>query len=529
MSIAKEAFKHRATAKESDHPKTMKMRNDFLGWFPKANKSKFSFTEKGVSRGGERIFPTGMPKNTSMNNDLGISPSFPPQLQSSAKQTYSFPKSSGGVNTEVTIYPKGLRPLETPATEDGGRGGEAPRTVVRFRDVFKNQQIKFTSASECRRWQAGPNWRYWPQQLNLATWCATGGCGVTVDWNDFPPEVRNLLKFHVIFTVRRLLYEMGCALPDDAAFDQINNPHDLAAIERIRREFNAPTDFRNKRGGNGGLGDIHAHWSSLGHRTKEINLSHTTFSHSWPQTRFKFRDESGSSNNRVIDYIMNSDPNQEGWFMLRESYGLTMAGKGRLNRSIEAFVYCVLGAQVNMRSSITGQSGSAQEVKQELINLFEKAIIEEELSVSAQRYQTAIQSSRAKLDFALAPGLWLLPSDLEINLTRKVGYNNFLRKATERMKLGVNDVNATTPPPMAKASEDKSLKPTHVANVTPTHVANIKPTKSKQKKLVEIHNDNLATMATVAACAAGGYLGKTLKPLSPYSKLFLAACYTVLL
>ena len=144
---------------------------------------------------------------------------------------------------------------------------------------------------------------------------------------------------------------------------------------------------------------------------------------------------------RVIQYIMNPEPHQEGWFMLRESYGLTMAGKGRLNRSIEAFVYCVLGAQVNMRSSITGQSGSAQEVKQELINLFEKAIIEEKLSVSAQRYQTAIQSSRAKLDFALAPGLWLLPSDLEINLTRKVGYNNVLQKATEDMKLGMNDVN----------------------------------------------------------------------------------------
>ena len=164
-----------------------------------------------------------------------------------------------------------------------------------------------------------------------------------------------------------------------------------------------------------------------------------------------------------------------------------MAGKGRLNRSIEAFVYCVLGAQVNMRSSITGQSGSAQEVKQELINLFEKAIIEEELSVSAQRYQTAIQSSRAKLDFALAPGLWLLPSDLEINLTRKVGYNNFLQKATEDMKLGVNNVNALAP------HEDKSLTPTHdgtaiVASITPTHVANVTP-KDKQKKLAEIHND----------------------------------------
>ena len=88
--------------KESDQ--TKRMRDNFLGWFPKTNKRKFSFAEKGVSWGGKRIFPSGMPKNTSMNNDLGISPSFPPQLQSSAKQTYSFPKSSGGVNSEVTIY-----------------------------------------------------------------------------------------------------------------------------------------------------------------------------------------------------------------------------------------------------------------------------------------------------------------------------------------------------------------------------------------------------------------------------------------
>ena len=249
--------KDREPSKESDQ--TEKMRNDFLGWFPKANKSKFSFAEKVVSWGGKRIFPSGMSKNTSMNNDLGISPSFPPQLQSSAKQTYPFPKSSGGVNSEVTIY-----------------HSQRESTVVRFRDVFKNQQIKFTSASECKKWQAGPNWKYWPQQLNLATWCATGGCGVTVDWGDFPPEVRSLLKFHVVFTIRRLLYEMGCALPDDTGFDQINNPHDLAVIERIKKEFNAPTDFRNKRGSNGGLGDIHAQFFHSGPKSEVVNLKSTT-------------------------------------------------------------------------------------------------------------------------------------------------------------------------------------------------------------------------------------------------------------
>ena len=150
---------------------------------------------------------------------------------------------------------------------------------------------------------------------------------------------------------------------------------------------------------------------------------------------------------------------------------------GRLNRSIEAFVYCVLGAQVNMRSSIVGGGGIAQEVRQELTQMFEKAVIEEDLSDSVKRYQEAIENSRVKLDFAVTPGVWLLPSNLEINLTSKVGYNNFLLKATSKMKLGVNDVNAPTPPPIAKTSDT----PTHVVKVTPTHVANVKPTKVKQK------------------------------------------------
>ena len=306
---------------------------------------------------------------------------------------------------------------------------------------------------------------------------------------------------------------MGCALPDDTGFDQINNPHDLAAIERIKREFNAPTDFRNKRGSNGGLGDIHAQFFHSGRKSKVINLKSTTWSNSWPQNLFRFRDEglSDFKIERVIQYIMNPETHQEGWFMLRESCGSTMAGKGRLNRSIEAFVYCVLGAQVNMRSSITGQSGSAQEVRQELFNLFEKAIIEEELSVSAQRYQTAIQSSRAKLDFALAPGLWLLLSDLEINLTRKVGYNNFLQKATEDMKLGVNNVNLLTAkrlrPLETPSWGSRGRSPrvdTTPSPTTPTKDQINRKTDQKPptSRTAEAHQDTLAAIAIVAAGCA---------------------------
>ena len=63
-------------------------------------------------------------------------------------------------------------------------------------------------------------------------------------------------------------------------------------------------------------------------------------------------------------------------FVPRKGHGLTRRGMGRINRSLEAFVYCVLGAQVNIRSGIVGNSGGAVEAQQEMLKLFESAVIE---------------------------------------------------------------------------------------------------------------------------------------------------------
>ena len=81
---------------------------------------------------------------------------------------------------------------------------------------------------------------------------------------------------------------------------------------------------------------------------------------------FKFSDEGGkASDGNLIQYITNQySENQYKHFVLPVSYGLTKAGQARLNQFIEAFVYCILGAQVNVRSSILGDPGSAQEVRQ---------------------------------------------------------------------------------------------------------------------------------------------------------------------
>ena len=116
-----------------------------------------------------------------------------------------------------------------------------------------------------------------------------------------------------------------------------------------------------------------------------------------------------------------------------------------MKQSLEAFVYCVLGAQVNTRSSILGDGGCAKETQSEFLVLMEDAIRKPDISKTVQRDQLAIDEAKVRLDFATSRGTWLIPSRMVINTESTIGYNNQLKQATPGMKLGVNnDINLHT-------------------------------------------------------------------------------------
>ena len=116
---------------------------------------------------------------------------------------------------------------------------------------------------------------YWPQQLNFAVWCTTTGCGISREIFDkdhstlgFPAQVYSLYQFHVYFTVRRILYQLGgiqsiSALPGDPTFSQAINKYDVASYKRICAEFgiNPSSDFRLTKGANHGLGSVYIYVS----------------------------------------------------------------------------------------------------------------------------------------------------------------------------------------------------------------------------------------------------------------------------
>ena len=118
---------------------------------------------------------------------------------------------------------------------------------IRLSDIF-NEPSRHTSLSEIRNYTKEPSLDYWSEQLNFSVWGSTSGCGIGYDMlinTELPPMIVGFLRFHVIFTIRRILYELRAPLPNDKIFNLTKNRWDKGSFERLRNEFQIISpDFR---------------------------------------------------------------------------------------------------------------------------------------------------------------------------------------------------------------------------------------------------------------------------------------------
>ena len=142
--------------------------------------------------------------------------------------------------------------------------------TTKCRDIFQQTRQKHTTAAEAKTWLRAPNMKYWAQQLSFAVFCATQGCGISREIFDsgfsLTPQIRAFYQFHVYFTIKRILYQLGgiqniSALPGDPTFNQFNNHYDVASYKRICAEFviDSSSDFRFTHGKNNGLGYVYVY------------------------------------------------------------------------------------------------------------------------------------------------------------------------------------------------------------------------------------------------------------------------------
>ena len=326
-------------AKKAMEAAKSKAWKNFLAKFPNADKSKFEVQVyfKDHTGKGEIYFKKGQGFTTSvfgsdskywspeMKAALGKPSAFPPQLMPIGASSLPIPAVSfdSAVPSLKKIFNNSIDIYATPDQY----------FTTKFREIFQKTRLTHHSGKESKKWLGGPNMSYWPQQLNFAVWCATAGCGISREIFDkdhstlgFPAQVYSFYQFHVYFTVRRILYQLGgiqsiSALPGDPTFSQTNNKYDVASYKRICAEFgiNPSSDFRLTKGANHGLGSVYIYVSYSGPEKTGYD---------YPGSN-KFSDEGGSASKGNLIYYIYQDPDAEAqadWFCPNGAEGLTQAG-----------------------------------------------------------------------------------------------------------------------------------------------------------------------------------------------------------
>ena len=130
------------------------------------------------------------------------------------------------------------------------------------------------------------------------------------------------------------------------------------------------------------------------------------------------------------------------------------------------------------------------------------------MSTSVQRYQLAVQEAKLRLDLAIAPGIWLMPSNLVINTESIVGYNNELQKASLDMRFGVNvGVNEKSKSVGIKHNMGSSkVKLPHVVNKVKPPVKTVEKVEGVDKVSVQSRHETNKTAYMIAAVGLGWYL-----------------------
>ena len=155
------------------------------------------------------------------------------------------------------------------------------------------------------------------------------------------------------------------------------------------------------------------------------------------------------------------------------------------------YVHLVLSSQVRARSTIAGNSAPAVDAQKVFKDTFNN-LIRGDLSVYTKKYQGVLEYVLSKVDFSVGVGIYMLPSNLNLNTGKKEGYNKKILVSNTVMKIGSNrDINRVPKKLADEPNTVVSADQHEPAEITISH--NI-------KMLTERHNDKKLAITLLISC-----------------------------
>lgn len=273
------------------------------------------------------------------------------------------------------------------------------------------------------------NFDLWQCQLNFATFCASSACGVSVEHlKSDNPLVRSVYRFHVYYHVRRILNELEVALPEEDSFNQYKNQYSREKYIKLCHIYNVPnvfTEWRNEY-----------YFSS--HQSKRPEYGNTP----------------------GYSYI---DDNSWSRWIIERSEGLTTIGIEKVSESVRDYAYLILTSQTSTRSSIIGHTGPALDAQTAFKNNFENIINRRvDIAEDIQRFQKTLQYARSKVDFVVGENIYMLPSDMNLQIGNINSYNNKILVSEKDFIIGTNlKVNLTDQVHIKPVKKETKVIPSH--------------------------------------------------------------------
>lgn len=303
-------------------------------------------------------------------------------------------------------------------------GNDIKSFPITFHNIFKfydNDLVR----SEDKRLSDWMNYKFslWQTQLNFATYCSTSACGISPEHlNSKYPLAKSVYRFHVYYHIRRIMKILEITLPDQDGFNQYDSPFNKEKYLRLCQEYGVDKHFKNWRN----------------------NYYFSTYQSKVP----------GWDDNPGLRTFTNDSFSR---WIIEKSNGLSTSGVEKLSESVRDYAYLILTSQASIRSTIIGKTGPALDSQITFRNNFEN-IINRRLDIAedVKRFQNTLQYARSKVDYVVGENVYMLPSDMELQIGSINNYNNKILVSALNFSMGSNlKVNSR---------EDKTDK-----GVTPSH------------------------------------------------------------
>ena len=126
-------------------------------------------------------------------------------------------------------------------------------------------------------------------------------------------------------------------------------------------------------------------------------------------------------------------------WIIEKSDGLTTLGLQKLSETVRDYAYLILMSQTSTRGPIVGHEARNLDAQRTFLNTFENIINRRvDIPEDIRRSQNNLQYARSKVDYVIGEFIYMLPSDMNLQIGKVRNYNNKILISSPSFKIGTN-------------------------------------------------------------------------------------------